>query len=102
MKTDDFEYLIKNADRALMVGNECDGCGTCEKVCPVSNIMLNNNRPEWQHNCESCYACFTWCPNAAIHGDLVEYERRYHHPKIKASDMLWRNGREATDEALFL
>jgi ferredoxin len=102
MKTDNFEYLIKNADGALVVGDECDGCGICAKVCPVGNIMLNNNRPEWQHNCESCYACFTWCPKAAIHGNLVEYERRYHHPDIKVSDMLWRNGREATDEALFL
>jgi ferredoxin len=59
MKTDNFEYLIRNADKTLMVGDECNGCGACAKVCPVGNIILNNNRPEWQHNCESCYACFT-------------------------------------------
>ena len=91
MKNDNFEHLVKNADRALMVGNECDGCGTCAKVCPVGNIILNNNRPEWQHNCENCHACFTWCPKAAIYGDLVEYETEYHHPEIKLSDMFWRD-----------
>jgi ferredoxin/flavodoxin len=91
MKNDKFEYLTKNADRALLVGDKCNGCGVCIRVCPVGNIILKSNRPEWQHRCESCYACYTWCPSAAIQGDLVEYERRYHHPEINVSDMFWRD-----------
>jgi MinD superfamily P-loop ATPase len=88
--------LTKNADKAFLLNDKCVGCGTCSRICPVSNIKMKDNRPEWQHNCETCYACYTWCPNASIHGEIVEYERRYHHPGIDLSDMLWRDQMDGT------
>jgi Fe-S-cluster-containing hydrogenase component 2 len=44
-------------------------------------------RPVWQHHCETCYACYAWCPNGAICGNIVAYNEGYHHPKVQLSDM---------------
>jgi ferredoxin len=85
------EELIPLADTSFYSDPNCAGCGTCLKVCPVDNIVLVNHRPVWQHHCETCFACFQWCPKEAIHGDIVEYEKRYHHPSVKLKDMLMQN-----------
>lgn len=85
------EELIPLADSSFYSDQKCSGCGTCVKVCPVNNIVLANNKPVWKHNCETCFACFQWCPKEAIHGDIVEYEKRYHLPGVKLKDMLKRN-----------
>jgi ferredoxin len=86
-----FEYLIPLADKSFYTTTNCKGCGTCVKVCPVKNIVLVDNKPVWQHKCETCYACFHWCPQGAIHGDVVEYEKRYHYPAVSLKDMLRQN-----------
>ena len=79
--------LIPLADSSFYSDQLCSGCGTCVKVCPVNNIAIVNNKPVWKHNCETCFACFQWCPTGAIHGDIVEYEKRYHDPNVKIKDM---------------
>jgi ferredoxin len=83
-----FLELVPSADKCFQVNENCDGCGTCTKVCPVNNIRLIEHRPVWQHCCETCYACFAWCPKGAIGGEIVAYNERYHNPEAKLSDML--------------
>jgi Pyruvate/2-oxoacid:ferredoxin oxidoreductase delta subunit/flavodoxin len=84
-----FMELVPFADRSFQCDDKkCTGCGICAQVCPVSNIKMVNDRPEWQHHCETCYACYGWCPNAAIHGKIVEYNDQRHHPDVKLSDMI--------------
>jgi ferredoxin len=83
-----FKELIPIADRSFQVGEKCSGCGICAQVCPADNIKIIDRRPEWQHHCETCYACYAWCPQGAIGGEIVEYNPRYHNPNIKLSDML--------------
>jgi ferredoxin len=85
-----FDELINLADRSFRTNENCNGCGICVRVCPVDNIKLVEGKPVWQHHCENCFACFHWCPKEAIYGDIVEYAKRYHHPKVKLSDMLRR------------
>ncbi len=59
--------------------------------CPVNNITMVNGKSVWQHSCETCFACFQWCPQGAIRGEIVEYEKRYHHPDVRLADMLRRD-----------
>jgi ferredoxin len=83
-----FDELIALADRSFKTNEDCNGCGTCVRVCPVNNIKMVDGKPVWQHHCENCFACFQWCPNEAIRGGIVEYAKRYHNPNVKLSDML--------------
>jgi ferredoxin len=83
-----FSELIPLADRSFQVDAKCIGCGICAQVCPADNIRLVDGRPVWQHHCETCLACYSWCPQAAIGGEIVSYNVRYHHPSVKLPDML--------------
>jgi MinD superfamily P-loop ATPase len=59
----------------------------------MNNIILSNNYPIWHHNCEQCLACFHWCPKEAIqYGEKTAERARYHHPDIKLTDIIARNG----------
>ena len=83
-----FEEKIPLADHSFRVRDTCTGCGTCAGVCPVGNIKIADGRPVWRHRCETCYACYQWCPNEAIYGEIVRYNDRYHHPDVILSDMI--------------
>lgn len=85
-----FNELIPLSDRSFRYDGKCNGCGICSRVCPVNNIEMADKKPVWQHHCENCLACYVWCPQEAIYGDIVSYNERYHHPDIKLSDLLMR------------
>ena len=81
--------MIPKMDKSFWVNDKCDGCGICEKVCPVNNLKMNNGKPEWSHNCEQCVACLHWCPKSAIQvGKNTESKGRYHHPEIKINEII--------------
>ena len=78
-------------DHGFSSNENCVSCGTCEKICPVDNVVLINGKPSWQHNCEQCFACLQWCPQSAIqYGKHTENDKRYHHPSVKPSDLMFR------------
>lgn len=70
------------------VDKNCNGCGTCSKLCPANNIKMNDHKPHWQNSCELCLACMQWCPQKSI-----QYKKatvnigRYHHPDIKINEL---------------
>lgn len=80
--------MIHGEDKKFLVGAECNGCGICAKICPVKNIKMENDRPQWQHRCEQCAACFSWCPKAAISGSCLAAKTHYKNPRIKLEQML--------------
>jgi ferredoxin len=81
----------KKADKKFFADEKCNGCGICEKVCPVQNIVMQNNRPKWLHNCEQCVGCFQWCPQEAIQfGKNTKGRKRYRHPEVDLKDILQR------------
>ncbi len=76
-------------DYGFHSNENCIGCRTCERICPVDNIKMVKKRPSWQHRCEQCFACLQWCPRSAIQfGKNTENSNRYHHPNIEASDLM--------------
>jgi ferredoxin len=83
-----FSLGIKIFYKYYKVGDECDGCGICEKMCPVSCIVMSGGRPRFSGKCEHCTGCLNWCPKKAIRfGRLKPDTVRYHHPEISAGEL---------------
>lgn len=90
-----FIRSLGDAGRKFTVQDTCSGCTTCEKVCPVGNITMENNRPVWHDACEYCMACINFCPKKCIQvGGKSLQHGRYHHPDVLIRDMLEQHGRK--------
>lgn len=75
-------------DHNFTVNEKCNNCKTCEKVCPVQNIRMIDNKPIWQRNCEHCLACIQWCPTEAIqYGTKTANRKRYRYPEISVTEI---------------
>lgn len=85
-----FNLFYKREDRFFLCSDDCIGCGRCSKICPSENIILiNDKKPKWLHNCLFCMACLNWCPeNAIFYKNKEKYPNYYHHPDVKASELL--------------
>lgn len=64
--------------------DKCTSCGLCERICPMSNIMLVVGHPVWGKSCTHCMACIARCPVSAIeYGKKTETRNRYYCGKNK-------------------
>ena len=88
------EYLsflneVNTMDEKYYVDENCNGCGICQKICPVDNIKLVNEKPEWQHKCQMCTGCLHYCPQKSIQwGEYTLGRERYNHPNIKVKELI--------------
>lgn len=56
----------------------CIGCGACVNMCPMNNIKLVDNKPQWIGNCSHCTACLNRCPKHAVEvGNKTQGKIRY-------------------------
>ncbi|MFZ5353420.1 MAG: EFR1 family ferrodoxin [Bacillota bacterium] len=83
--------LIRMLDKNFVSNDKCNGCGICSKVCPADNIKIEDNKPVWLHHCETCLACYNWCPNKAIEGGITN-DYFYRHPDIKINEIIKQKG----------
>ena len=66
----DIYYKDFMKTKKFRVTDKCVSCRKCEKICPLSNITMKDNRPFWGTNCTHCMACINQCPK-----DAIEYGR---------------------------
>ncbi len=60
----------------------CVECGKCMRICPMRNIVLEKNGPEWGDNCAGCLACYHVCPHDAVqYGNRTRGKGHYICPK---------------------
>ena len=78
--------------RYYKVSADCNGCGICKKICPVSAITMKENRPVFSSKCEHCQGCLNWCPKRAIgFGRMTIGTPGYSHPEITLNEMARKN-----------
>jgi len=83
-----FSMGVKIFYRWYKVTDACNGCGICEKTCPVSAISIQNGKPTFSKKCEHCNGCLNWCPkNAILFGRIKESTPRYHHPEVSLKEI---------------
>ncbi len=85
LKFYDNEFVKK-----FSVENTCNSCKTCERVCPVNNIKVNN-RPVYSNNCTHCMACIHNCPQKAIHIKDEKSNARYRNSNVTLNEIIEAN-----------
>ena len=56
----------------------------CARLCPMTNIKIENGRPVFGDKCLSCGSCIQNCPTEAIeYGNITQKKKRYVFSKYK-------------------
>lgn len=62
-----FGYKTKHyTDKLKIDETKCVGCGKCAGLCPMKNIILENDLAIAGNRCTMCYRCVNTCPKQAI------------------------------------
>ncbi|TLG76768.1 EFR1 family ferrodoxin [Culicoidibacter larvae] len=90
-KTTIIQNNFQMMDAQFKVSDACTKCTTCQNICPVQNISIEE-QVQWHHHCEQCMACLQWCPENAITIENISPKRkRYTNPHISANRMITLN-----------
>lgn len=90
-KTIIVQKQFQTMDAQFKVSDACTKCTTCQNICPVQNISIEE-QVQWHHHCEQCMACLQWCPENAITIENISPKRkRYTNPHISANRMITLN-----------
>ena len=60
--------IMRSMGKKLVVDTDtCTRCGTCAKLCPVDNILVEpGGLPVFHDKCNMCMRCISFCPVEAI------------------------------------
>lgn len=91
--------LTPSSDQPLyFVNDDCIGCGTCSRMCPMQCITIVDKKPVWDFDaCAGCFGCIHACPKRAIR--FVEFDEpnpevRYRNPHVTLADLVMANGKK--------
>lgn len=83
-----FSIGVKILYKKYRVGDNCNGCGVCEKLCPVCAIAMKDGKPLFTSKCEHCQGCVDQCPLRAIKFARVKFgSPGYRHPEIAIGEL---------------
>ncbi|SHI91743.1 EFR1 family ferrodoxin [Propionispora hippei] len=83
------KHLLPSTYTKFSCRESCTGCATCAKVCPVKNITMAGQRPQWRKDCQECLACLHLCPSESIEfGKRTAARQRYRHPQVTVKELL--------------
>ena len=86
-------WAIPFSDKGYWVNDRCNGCGVCERVCPVGNISMTDGKPVWNQKCEQCMACIQWCKETAVElGKKSQGVVRYTNPRVTRKQIVAQKG----------
>jgi ferredoxin len=84
-----FSIGVKILYKKYRVGDGCNGCGVCEKLCPVCAIVMKDGKPVFTNKCEHCQGCVDQCPLRAIQFARVKFgSPGYRHPEIAIGELM--------------
>lgn len=70
------KYMFFSRD--FYTTDKCIGCGKCARLCPISNITMENRKPVWGERCAHCMACILNCPFEAIeYSNITQVKDKY-------------------------
>ena len=70
---------------------DCNGCGTCSRVCPVGNVAMDGKHPVFGENCIRCEACLHMCPKNALHLPAEKSSARFRNEHVSLKDIIDAN-----------
>lgn len=86
--------MVDKIDDNFIINANCTRCGTCLKVCPKHNIVMEN-KPQYLHKCDYCMACIHLCPVNAI---SLKKEKnraaRFKNYNIETSEIIKANNQQ--------
>ncbi|HCC00635.1 MAG TPA: 4Fe-4S ferredoxin [Ruminococcaceae bacterium] len=82
-------------EHRFTVDEHCVGCGICAKVCPASNIQMQENRPHYTDHCVACLACTQNCPHQAIRMKGEKNDVRFRNQHVSLADLIDANNQAA-------
>lgn len=59
--------MLASSGYVAKVGDECNGCGTCEEMCPFNAITIDEVAIVDEGKCMGCGVCEGACPADSIH-----------------------------------
>ena len=84
------KFYDNEFEKKFTVDNNCNGCKTCEKVCPVNNIKVDR-KPVFNNNCQHCLSCIHNCPKRAISIKKEKNKARFINENVTLKELIESN-----------